>query len=111
MKSFWLRALAATMSAWGSPEAAPPRMASPDASVTDTLESATAAPAWPGVRIGAAPRVMSAASAPAARRKEAADMEYLRKTRARATLLGHRPGASGGYTGAPSVLTCQNRTY
>jgi hypothetical protein len=45
MKSFWLRALAATMSALGSPAAAPPRTASPDESVIATLESATAAPA------------------------------------------------------------------
>src|ERR1044071_2818265 len=67
------------MSAFGSPEFAPPRTASPDGSLTDTFESATAAPACRGVRTGAAPRVISAATAPAARRKEAAGMGYLQK--------------------------------
>src|SRR5438270_3969825 len=69
------------MSALGSEAGEPARFTSPDWSVMDTVESATAAPAWPAERIGAAPRARNAASATATRRGEAAGMSYLRKTR------------------------------
>src|SRR5438105_8651932 len=86
------------MSALGSEAGEPARFTSPDWSVRDTGESATAAPAWPAERIGAAPRGRNAASATATRRGEAAGMSYLRKTRG-PSVVARAPawGLSGVY--------------